>query len=52
MKKSEVEKMFAEDTKRKRSLLTYVGMIILFVGFSCLFLYIYNVLNQTKYVNI
>ncbi len=51
MKKSEVEKMFAEDTKRKRSLLTYVGMIILFVGFSCLFLYVYNALNQTKYVN-
>ncbi|MBP5678419.1 MAG: hypothetical protein J6X28_01145 [Bacilli bacterium] len=51
MKKSEVEKMFAEDTKRKKSILTYLGMIILFVGFSCLFFYTYNALNQTKYVN-
>ena len=51
MKKSEVEKMFAEDTKRKKSILTYIGMIILFIGFSCLFLYTYNALNKTKYVN-
>lgn len=51
MKKSDVDRMFAEDTKRKKSLLTYVGMIILFAGFSFLFFFAYASLNKVKYVN-
>lgn len=51
MKKSEIDKMFAEDVKRKKSILTYLGMIILFVGFSVLFFYTYSALNKVKYVN-
>ncbi len=51
MKKSDVDKMFAEDARRKKSLLTYVGMIILFIGFSALFFYTYASLNKVKYVN-
>ena len=51
MKKSDVDKLFAEDAKRKKSLLTYVGMIIIFVGFSFLFFYTYSSLNKVKYVN-
>jgi len=51
MKKSDVEKMFAEDAKRKKSLLTYIGMIILFVGFSFLFFFTYTSLNKVKYIN-
>ena len=51
MKKSDVDRLFAADAKRKKSLLTYVGMIILFVGFSLLFFYTYVTLNKVKYVN-
>ncbi len=51
MKKSEVDKMFAEDAKRRKSLLTYMGLIVLFVGFSFLFFFTYASLNKVKYVN-
>lgn len=50
MKKSQVDKLFAQETLRKKAILVYIGMIILFLGFSFLFAYTYKSLNKTKYV--
>lgn len=50
MKRSQVDKLFAEEATRKKTILVYVGMIILFMGFSFLFSYTYKSLNKTKYV--
>lgn len=51
MKKSDVDKLFAEDAKRRKSLLTFIGLIVIFAGFSFLFFYTYKALNKVKYVN-
>ena len=51
MKRSQIDKLFAEEANRKKTILVYLGMIVLFIGFSFLFLYTYKSLNKTKYIN-
>ena len=50
MKRSDIDRMFLQDARRRKSLFTYVIMIAIFAAISCGFFFTYASLSKVKYV--